>query len=151
MKSSLVGRLYVALFAAGPIWFCLAFAQDPGLARPSAPTRTSPSAYRQDRILVQPKPETSLAALADFHAAQKIEVLQTFEGIGRMQVLRVPEGETVPGLIAKHQRSGLVEFAEPDFTGRVFATPNDPKFLDGTLWGLKNTGQNNGTADADID
>src|SRR5439155_927608 len=67
------------------------------------------------------------------------------------QVLSVPEGETVPGLIAKYQRSGLVEFAEPDYTARVFATPNDPKFLDGTLWGLNNLGQNGGTADADID
>ena len=45
----------------------------------------------------------------------------------------------------------MVEFAEPDFTGNVFATPNDPKFLDGTLWGLNNVGQNGGTADADID
>ena len=111
----------------------------------------SPAAYRADRILIQPKPAAGPAALADFHAAQKIEVLQTFEWIGRLQVLRVPEGETVPGLIAKYQWSALVEFAEPDFTGRAFATPNDPKFVDGTLWGLNNTGQNGGTVDADID
>jgi subtilisin family serine protease len=111
----------------------------------------SPAAYRADRILIRPGPAASPAAVADFHAAQKIEVLQTFEGIGRLQVVRVPEGETVPGLIGKYERSGLVEYAEPDFTGRVFATPNDPRFMDGTLWGLNNTGQNNGTADADID
>src|SRR5262249_55816856 len=29
--------------------------------------------------------------------------------------------------------------------------PNDPRFLDGTLWGLHNIGQSGGTADADID
>jgi len=152
MKSKLMARLYVPLCAANPILFCLGFAQGPGLAPTSAliGPQTPLSAYDPDRILIQPRPRISLAALADFHAAQKIEVLQTFEGIGRLQVLRVPEGETVPGLIAKYQRSGLVEFAEPDFTGRVFATPNDPKFTDGTLWGLNNTGQNSGTAGADI-
>ncbi len=153
MKSKLIARLCASLFAANPILFCLGFAQGPGLAPTSGPaaSQTSPSAYRPDRILVQPKPGITPAALADFHAAQKIEVLQTFEAIGRLQILRVPESETVPGLIAKYQRSGLVEFAEPDFAGIVFATPNDPKFLDGTLWGLNNTGQNSGTADADID
>jgi subtilisin family serine protease len=30
-----------------------------------------------------------------------------------------------------------VTFAEPDYTGQLFSTiPNDPKFLDGTLWAL---------------
>ena len=153
MKSNRIARLYVLLFAANPILICLGFAQGPGLAQTSGPTtsQTSPSAYRPDRILVQPKPGITPAALADFHAAQKIEVLQSFEEIGRLQILRVPESETVPGLIAKYQQSGLVEFAEPDFAGIVFATPNDPKFVDGTLWGLNNTGQNSGTAGADID
>jgi subtilisin family serine protease len=30
-------------------------------------------------------------------------------------------------------------------------TPNDPGFLDGTIWGLDNTGQNGGVGDVDID
>ncbi len=108
-------------------------------------------AFRADRILIQPKAGSSLAALARFQAAHKSEVLQTLEAIGRLQVLGVPGGETVSSLIAKYEQSGLVEFAEPDYTIHVFATPDDPKFLDGTLWGLNNTGQNGGTPDADID
>src|SRR5436309_1014406 len=103
MKSRLIAHLCVSLFAANPILFCLALAQGPGLDSTSALTapQTSLSVYDPDRILIQPRPGISLAALADFHAAQKIEVLQTFEGIGRLQVLRVPRSETVPGLIAK--------------------------------------------------
>ena len=31
------------------------------------------------------------------------------------------------------------------------ATPNDPKYTNGDLWGLNNSGQNDGVADADID
>src|SRR5207249_4795409 len=40
----------------------------------------------------------------------------------------------------------------PDFLVQAAATtPNDPKYLDGTLWGLNNIGQNGGKLDADID
>jgi subtilisin family serine protease len=141
------------LSAAFLILISVSLTQFVGCAQTSdaAPATVSVPAYRPDRILIQPKQTADPAALADFSAALNVQVLRTFEGIGRLQVLRVPEGETVPDLIAKYQRGGLVEFAEPDFTGRVFATPNDPRFLDGTLWGLNNTGQNSGTAGADID
>ena len=98
-----------------------------------------------------PKVGINRTALDNFHLARKGEVLRTFDGIGHLQVLSVPKGEAVPGLIAQYQKSGLVEFAEPDYEIHAAATPNDPKYLDGTLWGLNNTGQNGGTADADID
>src|SRR5208282_582592 len=109
-------------------------------------------AYREDRILIQPKPGISRAAMAAFHAARQSRVLQTFEGLGHLQVLSVPKGETAQSLVAKYLQSGLVEFAEPDYLVYADATtPNDPKFVDGTLWGLNNYGQNGGTAHADID
>lgn len=93
--------------------------------------------YRTDQILIQPKNNVSRAALAAFHAAQGAEVKQTFDRIGGIQVIAVPANETVDGLIAKYQQSGLVAFAEPDYIGHIFSTyPNDPKYLDGTLWGL---------------
>src|SRR5437667_14080 len=141
------------LFVAGRLLFCLWLAQVISAAQTagSFSSQVLAPAYRADRILIQPKAAASLAALAFFHSALKSEVLQTFEGIGGLQVLRVPEGESVQSLIARYQQSNLVEFAEPDYTGRVFATPDDPKYLDGTLWGLNNAGQKGGTADADID
>jgi subtilisin family serine protease len=118
----------------------------------SASAQSAQAAYREDRILIMPKAGINRTALNNFHLARKGEVLHTFDGIGHLQILRVSKGETVPGLIAQYQKSGLVEFAEPDYLGQIFSTtPNDPKYLDGTLWGLNNTGQNGGTADADID
>jgi subtilisin family serine protease len=58
----------------------------------------------------------------------------------------------IPALIKLYAQSGLVEFAEPDYLVHAAVTiPNDPRYLDGTLWGLNNTGQNGGTMDADID
>ncbi len=93
--------------------------------------------YRADRILIQPKNGASLAALAGFHSTHRGLVLHAFGGMGGLQVVTLPQGETVQGMIAKYQESGLVAFAEPDYTGQAAATtPNDPKFLDGTLWGL---------------
>ena len=136
------------------VLICLWLTQFNGRAQTldAAPASFSVPSYRADRILIQPKAGVSPAALADFHAALKVDVLRTFEGIGNLQLLRVPDGETVPGLTTRYQQSGLVEFAEPDFLVQAAATtPNDPKYLDGTLWGLNNVGQNGGTADADID
>lgn len=112
---------------------------------------TAGAEFRPDRILVLPKQTTSRAALANFHAAQKAEVLRIFPRLGRLQVVTVPNGDTVPGSISKYQKSGLVEFAEPDYLVHADATPNDPSYLNGTLWGLNNTGQNGGTPHADID
>ena len=115
-------------------------------ARLAAPT----AAYRPDRILVMPRPDAS-AALAQFQSATKSQVLGSFPDIGGVLVVSVPEGETVSGLIATFERSGLVQYAEPDYLRFLNATPNDPKFTDGSLWGLNNTGQGGGLADADID
>ena len=47
------------------------------------------------------------------------------------------------------ERSGLVAYAEKNLTLRTQATPNDALFSG--LYGLNNTGQTGGTADADID
>ena len=129
-------RLFAAHWILLSLWLAqlTGVAQTPSLQQP--PASTPP--YREDRILIKPKHGVSPVALANFHSARQAEVLQTFEGMGRMQVVRIPKGETVQGFIAKYERSGLVEFAEPDYTGHIFATtPNDPKFVDGTLWGLK--------------
>ncbi len=108
--------------------------------------------YGQERILVKPRRATGAAAMANFHAARGAKVLRNFERMGGLQIINVPAGETVPGLIAKYAQSGLVEFAEPDYTVQIAATfPNDPYFANGLLWGLYNFGQNGGTPHADID
>lgn len=95
------------------------------------------AAFCGDRILIQPNAGVNAAALKQFHSLRKGEVLRSFPGIRGLQVVRVPAGESATNLIAQYQRSGLVEFAEPDYTGQLFSTaPNDPKFLDATLWSL---------------
>ena len=106
---------------------------------PSAVAQSAPPAYREDRILIKPKAGINQTVLNNFHQARKGEVLRVFDGIGHLQVLRVPPGETVSNLVVQYQKSGLVEFAEPDYIGQVFDTkPSEKAFTNGTLWGLTN-------------
>jgi subtilisin family serine protease len=124
------------------------------MAQPSPAPETSavPPALEGNRILIKPRPGASRAAVADFHARQKVELLRTFNAIGNIQLLRVPEGENIRAFVEKYQRSGLVDFAEPDYRARLACvTPNDPHYVAGLLWGLDNAGQLGGAPDADID
>ncbi|MCU0789421.1 MAG: S8 family serine peptidase, partial [Verrucomicrobia bacterium] len=111
-----------------------------------------PPVYRSDRILVQPRRDADFAALDRFHATQRTHIRRSFKRIGNLQIVDVPAGTDIAVLIARYARSGLVECAEPDYLIRAAVTePNDPRYLDGTLWGLHNTGQGGGAPDADID
>lgn len=47
--------------------------------------------------------------------------------------------------------SGQFEYVEPDYIVSIDAVPTDSAFTDGTLWGLRNTGQNGGTSGVDVD
>src|SRR5438309_1273153 len=38
--------------------------------------------------------------------------------------------------------SGLFDYVEPDYIVHALLAPNDQAFIDGTLWGLRNQGQN---------
>jgi|GEM_PF-1957221 len=61
-----------------------------------------------------------------------------------------PTVETVPYMVAQMSRlKALIEYAEPDYIMSTNALPNDASF--GSLWGMHNTGQSSGVADADID
>lgn len=54
--------------------------------------------------------------------------------------------EAVPtALDALDDKGSMVQMAEPDFLRQSLLAPNDPKYVDGTLWGL------NQISDADID
>src|SRR6266700_2815635 len=102
---------------------------------------------RGDRILVKPNPGADLTQL---NAALGTRVLSTFAAIGGLQTLELAAGADAQSLIALYQQSGLVEYAEPDFIVEASLAPNDPRYLDGSLWGLHNTGIYGGVPGADI-
>jgi subtilisin family serine protease len=104
---------------------------------------------RPDQFLIQPKPG---AKLSTFHTSHGCKVLRTFDHIRGLQVVRIPPNQKLDDLLTAYNGSSLVEFAEPDYIGHVFATtPNDQYFANGSLWALNNFGQSGGTPHADID
>lgn len=61
--------------------------------------------------------------------------------------------ESVPDGLANLLASSLADeclYLEPDYVVHTLLEPNDPSYLDGSLWGLNNTGQSDGVADVDI-
>ena len=103
------------------------------------------------RILVQPKPTVGAEALIKLQGSREAKMLNASPVAAGLQLVAVAPGESVQAAIERCRQSGLVEFAEPDYVRHLTLTPNDPKYMDGTLWGLNNFGQAGGTPDADID
>lgn len=94
-------------------------------------------------------PDLVVIDLAPTAAAARVAPSATTSGSGEgasaVLALRLKER------LATLRASGRYAFVEPDYVRRSQAVPSDTAFTDGTLWGLRNTGQASGTAGADID
>lgn len=95
-------------------------------------------------------PDSLLASLpgqlVSFKQVSPGTSLYTFQ-LASSGVTSLPEAlDALSGL-----QGGSVRIAEPNFIYTSSLTPDDPYYLDGSLWGLHNIGQFGGTADADID
>ena len=128
--------------------------------RAFAPPEQAPLAGQakddERRILVRFVPGTAASERAEVHRRNGARAENTLRP-ERVEVVRIAGGDTVGAALDRYRRNPNVEFAEPNRAVSVAATPNDPYFpgngsISGhDLWGLQNTGQNNGADDADID
>lgn len=121
-----------------------AFAQGRALAAPRA---------REDRVLVRVKAGRDLGLLHR-QLGTRGRRLRHVEG-GRSEAARFEVVEVSLGrrdqVLAALQRSGLVDYAEPDYVLEALAEPNDFRFWDGSTWHLRNNGIYGGTVGADIE
>ncbi|MBA3475011.1 MAG: hypothetical protein H0T57_17615 [Rubrobacter sp.] len=69
----------------------------------------------------------------------------------RLREIKLPAGLSVGAALARYRALPNVQYAEPNYLRFADLSPTDTSYTDGSLWGLNNTGQNAGTADADID
>jgi len=148
MKYSGIAKSHLAarVFRRVVIRVLLLFGLASGQAAP--PGNASGVPFREGRILVKVNTGANLARLEAFHRANSNAVMRTYPAIGNLQVLRLPPATSVAAALDRYRRSGLVEYAEPDYILHGFLTPNDPKFL--SQWALNNVGQSSGTPGADI-
>jgi thermitase len=105
--------------------------------------------FARDQIIVSLEEE---ATQADLAALNRRTDAETEEDLPRsdVNVVDLPNDLPVGEAVRRYEASPDVEYAEPDFVLRPSqASPNDPYYS--RLYGLENTGQTDGTADADVD
>ncbi len=108
-----------------------------------------------DRLIVKFKPGVQNAEINDLK--NELGVSNTILiGLTGAQIWQLSPSVSVGQAIAQYSQNSLFEYIEPDYIVQVTGSPtvptnipNDPNF--NQLWGLNNTGQNGGKADADID
>ena len=100
------------------------------------------SAQASDHILVRFLSDAKPVALAGTIVG-KAEPL-----VANLYEIDLAAGETVALALAAYRQNARVDYAEADSTLAVAWTPNDPYY--NLQYNLKNTGQNGGTAGADV-
>ncbi len=134
----------------------------PSFNTSSVSSLLSANSYASDRILIKMKQGYAFdtALLNQYRLSNSTKLFQDssqtttrsfMEGAGldRLYVTQISNSDDPRTIATSLQSDPRVEYAEPDYTVSVFINPNDSSF--GQLWGLHNTGQSSGTADADID
>ncbi|WRH67211.1 MAG: S8 family peptidase [Planktothrix sp. GU0601_MAG3] len=129
--------------------------------RPSQPTSFAP-----DRVIVKLKPSTNANEAVSLQAEVGVAGVTTAPRLG-IEFWQIPPGK-VEQTISAYKNDPRFEYIEPDYLitledvqkpspaqedsaaiTPLVTTPNDPLYTQ--LWGLNNTGQSGGKADADID
>ena len=116
--------------------------------------------YVPGRLLVKVKPGVSVDEADALRAGLQATVLKRFSLTG-VELWEI-RATTVKQGLTEYSSDSRIEYMEPDFAVHAIpeggslevpagplTTPNDPSFP--SLWGLHNTGQTGGIADADID
>ncbi|MFW6162389.1 MAG: S8 family serine peptidase, partial [Planctomycetota bacterium] len=105
-------------------------------------------AYKQDHLIVKFRDRAGRAAVRAVAAQVGGRVARRFRSSGAVLV-KLGEGVTVDAVLDAVRRHPAVAYAERDHYLHISAVPDDPDFE--SCWGLHNTGQFLGKADADID
>ncbi len=105
--------------------------------------------YRDHVILAAPRPVARAAADAA-EAREGIRVRAKFPRLRDLRVIDLDASDDAARAVARLRATGRYDFVEPDYLRHIAVEPNDPKFADGSLWAMKNTGTALGIAGADI-
>jgi subtilisin family serine protease/subtilisin-like proprotein convertase family protein len=105
-----------------------------------------PTSFHASRVLVGLRPGSDMHRL---ERAPGAAIASARPLIGSLWEFDLERSSSVEAALAALRTDPAVAYAEPDYTLRIAATPNDPQYS--SLWGLHNTGQTGGTPDADID
>ncbi len=105
-----------------------------------------------DRLIIKYKDRTADAAVREAIVQKHRLQIKTYLPMSRLHIYKSPAGTDKRGLerlLKELRQNDQVEYVEPDYIVSMAVVPNDPYYSES--YGLKNTGQNDGTAGADID
>lgn len=102
--------------------------------------------YIEGRVIVEVSAASAVSSITQSPLTTGMQSL----GGGAYRV-DLTTGSSVPNAITVFATIPGVTVAEPDYRIGAQLTPNDPRYSNGNLWGLNNTGQVGGVVDADID
>jgi outer membrane protein assembly factor BamB len=125
-------------------------------AQPSNSYRPSPSAeetrqgYSNQRLLAKPSAGATESELTAIETRDGVRLRHASHHDGQLRVLEAATDETILQTAERLRATGRYEFVEPDFLVKAAAAPNDPHYLAADQWALRNIGQSNGTAGADV-
>ncbi|MCL1035866.1 S8 family serine peptidase [Shewanella submarina] len=137
----------------------LAVAVSGALMLSAAPAMAKSPEYAKDSLMVMYKDNATAAERAQ--ARQLVRGVMTDkngDGIddkfktlfdGKLAKLTLRKGVDIEKAVKILSRHPAVKYAEPNYIYRAIGTPDDPRYPE--MWGLNNTGQDGGTADADVD
>jgi len=110
----------------------------------------SKARYVPGEVLVRFVPKLSVASRAAVSLKVGARVEQRLDRVAKgLARLKITGTTGVESAVAALRKQPGVLVAEPNYLVELASAPNDPRFEE--LWGLNNTGQTGGTADADID
>jgi subtilisin family serine protease len=120
--------------------------------KPAATSTLAP--YAPNQVILKFKQGIAAAQVAQFQSLFGAVKTQKIKLTGA-EIWKLSGSLSVEKILAQYRSNPIFEYVEPDYIvtkGTISAQatfPNDPSF--NQLWGLHNTGQSGGTADADID
>ncbi|MGC9450715.1 MAG: S8 family peptidase, partial [Oceanipulchritudo sp.] len=102
-----------------------------------------------DRFIVKPEDPHDNEWVRRFESEGAMVKRISATGLYRVELAEY-DFDTIPETLRALQDPSI-RYAEPDYIVHLMAEPDDPDYLNGQLWGLHNTGQDEGVEDADID
>jgi subtilisin family serine protease len=121
----------------------LAFDREPGRPPPNAQ-------YVEGQLLVKFDTKTAKASIAAAHAEVGATEMRSFGNVEGLSLVKLQPGVSVDEALERYRKRPDVKYVSRDYVRRLAAVPNDPRFLDGSLWALQNNGQGGGTPGVDI-
>lgn len=140
-----VAILIISVFSSAA--FAEVFNSGPAKTKSKGPQFKIPK-YAEGEVLIKFKPGVLQDRISAINSDAGVKVLKVVPKIN-LHRLRSTKGKTTKELLEFYRQDPNVEYAEPNHIITIDANPNDPDYP--LLWGLNNTGQTGGTADADID